>query len=156
MKYLICVLIVAFSAGVGKMLSKKYVVRDMFFKELLDFLNLLKSNISFKKMKVEEIYNNFFEGEPKFKNLFEEMKSSGQITNSKQFWFLKNEEKKTLESFLKTLGTGNDVTEMQNIENYISSLKDKIHDAEDNRKKNESIIYKVSLAVGAVICILIL
>ena len=79
-----------------------------------------------------------------------------KLNNSQLFYFLKKEEKDIFIKYFSDVGTGDNFVECLKIEGVLKGLEDIKCSVERERKNNESLIYKVSLAVGVVFSILII
>lgn len=161
MVYVGCIFIVCLSWTIGHMVVKRYVFRDKFFKELISFALYLKNNISFRQIKIKDL---FFEYSENIKNEFkEELKlliesiEKDNFNNLKsKLYFLKQEEFNVVINFFSELGNASENIEIGKLELFINKLNFLSHSASEVRNKNEGFIYKLSLMIGVVICILII
>ena len=159
MIYALCVVIICFSAYVGNRLSKVYVLRDNFFSELSELLNRLKNNYNYQNLYIEEIIREYasldIKSKKKIESLLNYFKSGDEKNITRELHFLKSQEKQQLLHFFNNLGSGNTGVEVNNVDNYLAQVSALSAEASAKRKTNEKLIYKVSIAVGVVICILI-
>ncbi len=152
------------SAFVGKYLCKKMILRDAFFKDMLLLTEKLKGNIIFKQDVIKNVFNDFLSSisdineKKRFSLIFDKYASGNvnEIENAKELSFLSKEEKTLLIRFFLGLGAGNSEVELGNIEGASSEIKNFSSRAEDYRKKNEGLYYKLSIAVGLVLSIIII
>ncbi len=161
MVYVACIGLVCLSAFIGKLITKSFVQRDKFYKEMILFCEYLKNNIGFRQTKLSNLFDDYMAQYPKSSNSFNYLKEvclNGEARASKEqspLYFLKQEEKQAIINFFKSLGKGNSDVELSLINNFKTLIDTKSKDAESFRKTNESLTYKLSLAIGVVICILI-
>jgi len=161
MVYFGCILIVFLSGCVGRIIANKFVVRDKFFKELIELCLFIKNNISFKNAKVCDLLQEYSQSVKsdnldKFKLLLNISGCDLEENIIKEFVFLKKEEKFMIVNFFKNFGNADECAEIDKLENFISNLKSLSNSATINRQRNEGFIYKLSLLIGAVVCILII
>ena len=161
--YVSVVFVLCLSAMAGRLVVKKIILRDEFYKNLKLMLAFFENNLQFVQTKVEVLFDDFL-NKCSVKNInsflflkefcvnkggdFEEVK--------KHFSFLKKEEINIIVDFFQNFGSYDISSEVNKIKALLSYAEDKSREYSEIRKQNESLIYKVSLAVGAVICILIL
>ena len=157
MVYVVSVLIVCLSGFVGKKMAAVYVFRDKFFKEFNSLLVYFENNIRYSQTKIDEMFDCYSVDSRAFKKIKElkNLATEGVVERKRQL-FLKLEEQKEIGEFFKSFGNGNLETELNKIKNLKSFLERRGVEAEEQRKKNEGLIYKLSLMIGVVICILIL
>jgi len=162
MVYVLCVGIVILSGVVGKFIAKSFVLRDGFIKELIHMVTYFKNNISFKQTKVIDLFNDYIKlSEGKYT---QQIKTLSCLVNknidakqySSQLYFLKKEELAVIIKFFEDIGTSSEEIEVEKVEVFLEYLKNKSKDAESARQKNEGLAYKVSIAIGIVVSILII
>ena len=161
MKFVLMIFIVAISGFVGNFFASKYVVRDKFFTDVIHLFNYIKNSINFKRQKLNDIIYEYQKNNEnnKFMKLISSFVSGGsvvKIEDLNELYFLTQDEKVNFVRFLNELGTADQVVENQNINNFIAIIESYKKDAEDKRRKNEGAIYKLSLAAGCAVCILII
>lgn len=164
MKYLLMVSIIILSGVVGRKLSKVFVIRDLFFKEMTNLCVFIKNNINFNQSKIEDIFNEYLTVCDKenvvaikcLKQCLINENFESLINDNLTFCFLNKEEKLMLVKFMKGLGLASNDIESYKIDEFLNYLNKVKEEASLKRKKNEGMIYKLSLMVGAVVCILIL
>lgn len=154
-------LILGCSALCGKMFARRFELREKVFVELESFCMFSKTEIAFCQTKVGDIYLKFFNSfVVTNKQFFEELKSISEgakqsFTFENQYYLKKNEKEKIVE-FGKLLGKMDEKNQILNIEHFSSLVNFWKNEACLKRKQNQPLCYKLSLAVGALICILIL
>ncbi len=164
MIYILCVGIVCLSGYVGSLVARTFVFKDKFYKEMLSLVLWLKNNINFNRLKLADVLNDFLKNSDKklekqmtiVKKIILGQISEEEFINSVSLYFLKKEEKATLVRYLKDVGSGNDVVELDKYEGFKQYLENKSNEAENSRKKNEALAYKLSIAIGVVVSILII
>lgn len=163
MTFIYILLIMGVSAIAGKILTSNIIARDKFYKEFLSMLEYFKNNINFTKQKIEQLYMGYLSAnDVKFKEIFLELKNINLLGSEEQSkslnkaYFLKKEEKQQIIEFSKMFGTHSDEIELGSIDAFMSQIKQRSCDAESKRKSQESLYYKLCLAVGSVVCILII
>lgn len=155
------VLILGCSALCGKLFARRFEWREKFFVELDNFCMFSKTEISFCQTKIDDIHSKFLNTySVTNKSFFDEMKEISKGKNQdlsfeKQL-FLKKQEKEKIVEFAKMLGKTDEKNQILNIEHFLSLVKEWKDEACLKRKQNQPLCYKLSLAVGALICILIL
>ena len=162
MVYIGCVLIIILSGMVGKYFSNKYVYRDKFYQFLINLCVYFKSSIGFNHRKIEELFNDLNEGLGKeFLKEIELLKNicMGAIVNEGEvntiFNNLNKEEREIIISRIKQIGLNEDKYEVEKLDQFLEYCKLKKTGYENQRKSMQPLCYKVSLAIGAVLCILI-
>lgn len=164
MIYILCCGIVCLSSYIGFLIAKSYVLKDKFYKAMLAMCDGFISNINFKQNKLGELLSNLSVGQDKLlerpislvKKVVIKQAGESEFENAGCLYFLKKEEKKELYTFISDIGDGNIVNEKQKYETLKYYLTQKSNEAENNRRKNETLCYKLSIAIGVVISILII
>ena len=164
MIYILCCGIVCLSSYIGFLIAKIYVLKDKFYKAMLAMCDGFISKINFKQNKLGELLSNLSVGQDKLlerpvslvKNVVIKQAVESEFENAGCLYFLKKEEKKELYTFISDIGDGNIVNEKQKYETLKYYLTQKSNEAENNRRKNETLCYKLSIAIGVVISILII
>ena len=163
MGYLVCVLVVCVSAYIGRLIVKRYVDRDNFYAELIQLIEYIKNNIIYKQSKIKDLFNEYMKKDKVFfKSQLDKMKDCVLTTDNNssklkktEFSFLKSDEISQIERFLRELGTSNSEIEISKINGFISGIKTKKEEVYTARKQNEGLIFKVSIAIGVILSILI-
>lgn len=157
--FVVCLLIVGGFAVCGKFLTDGLIKRDKFFLEMTNFCEYLKTNITFTHTKVKELYSGYVETyNSEFKEIFESLKNI-EMKNEEEFYkniFLKKEEKKQIVNFAKQLGYSDIDMQISLIENFKNYIQNKSNLASEKRKQNAPLCYKVCIAIGMIVSILIM
>lgn len=156
------VAILGLSAVCGKMIALVYEKRDKFYEELETFCMFMKNEIGFCQTKAGMIFDKFVKTF-KIKNFeaFKELKSCVENKNvseqaSRNLYFLKQHEKQMIYNFFKNLGSLDENHQVADVENFAEIIKKNHEEATGKRKQNAPLCYKLCLAVGAVVCVMIL
>ena len=152
--------ILALSAVCGKLCARVFEKREKFFMELENMCMFFKNEVGFLNTKNAVLFEKYEKSyEVENKQIFEEMKEiSNESINTcfEKIYFLKKIEKQKLAEFSKNFGKGDQNSQLANIENFLQEAK-RMHDESLQKKKqNAPLCYKVCLAIGTVICVLIL
>ena len=158
------ILIVSSSFLVGKIIANKYIIRDLFFKEIKAFVCYIKNNICFSQNKIQNIIEEYLKTtDKKFLNHIELIKKvlcceveDREIKYSKLFWFLNSEEKSSMLKFLLNFGGSNNIVEVEKLTEFIKYLEGKSQEAEKQRVKNAPLTYKISFAIGVMFSMIIM
>ncbi len=161
MVYVLCVGIMCVSALIGKKIAKIVVLRDEFYKLIVVFCDYLKTNISMYRMKTNELIDGFVKNYPsQFDKIFIGFKKCiGAVNNELQLTeigFLKTSEIQEIKNFLLQLGTSDEANQIAAIENFKQVISYRTELCKKSRNIKEGLIFKISLAIGSVICILII
>lgn len=160
MKILLCVLIFCTSGLVGYLYKKRLQTNFDFLEYLLSYLNFLSSNITLFKNNVVEITKNFMQLEN------DKNKKYGQLFVTEN-GILKTDEKvlksyisdeaslAVIKNFLVDIGKNDYEFEKEKIKNFELYLKSEREKAKQNFEKKGGLYFKLSLALGALICIII-
>ena len=162
MVYIGCVLIIILAGIVGKFFSNKYVYRDKFYQFLINMCVYFKSSIGFNHSKIEQLFDDINEGLGKeFSKEIELLKNIctgvnvGESEVNTVFYNLNKEEREIIISRIKQIGLNEDKCEVEKLDQFLEFCKLKKREYENQRKSMQPLCYKVSLAIGAVLCILI-
>ena len=165
MKYFLLVSIICFSGVIGKLFSKVYVYRDLFFKEIINMCLFIKNKIKFGLVKIEDILNDYIQiCDKRFINEFNEIKNhiikkrknNELFIKNDLFWYLSNEEKLMFEKFFINIGEFDLELESKNVDEFLNYIKAVSLDVSEKRRKKEEVVLKLSLLVGVGVCILII
>ena len=158
----ICILIMIASAGIGKMVTSIYLKREGFFAELYRFCGYLIINIAFFQSKMEDIYGSYTKiYQSSFADIFTKFKqfTKGEIDDANLFsnlLYLKNDEKNMMKRFVLCIGNNDEKNQIEILEEFKKYFKEKSELCTKIRREQEGLVYKISLSVGAVICVLII
>ena len=149
---------------IGYGLSKYYIERKKFFSEFELFISNLSSNINFGREKIFDIINKY-DLQYKtytmnklcenYKHILEEKKYVN-MTLFEGITILKKEEVELLQSFFATLGKFDIYTQTKEINSYSIKFSEIYQNACEDCKKYASLVLKLALVVGLLICLLII
>ncbi len=159
-KFLLGVVIVAFTSFCGHFLAKKYRQRKDFFKQLREFNDRFLSEIAYYRRPIRDFVATYsYQGE--FGELLEEYLSSLDerekiLTTTEKYSFLTEEERHTVEDYFLMLGKGDSSSQ----KGYFSSVKDRLQElqqsAEHSAKRYGDLYVKLGFLCGLLILILII
>ena len=164
LKFLLGLIIVAFTTLCGYLLTRKYRQRRLFFTQFREFNEHFLTEIIYSRRPIVEFVAGYsYKGE--FNQLLETYFASFQTRTTKATpfpWqdskcsFLKKEEKSLIEDYFATLGKGDSNAQ----KSYFSSLKDRLSsmqaDAENACRKHGDLYIKIGFLCGLFILVLIL
>lgn len=160
MKILLCIIIFVICSGAGYIYKLRLKIKQQFLEYLLEFENYLSCNMTLFKNDVIEIINKFLESKKdkceKFNLVF--VQSNGVYLFDKKILlkYLKDENQVAMiDRFLKELGKNEYEFEKEKNKNFEDYIKTEIVDAKNVCDKQGSLYFKLSLALGAVLCIII-
>ena len=157
MIYVACLVIMVGSALLGKLMARRYVQRAGFYDELAQFLVYLKNDINFMQCKLGMAFDGYKSKSfaPAFLRLREAATHKRSLEKAKELAFLDAQELGELEQFFSRLGQGDCMVELGSIEAMQKRVELKQSAARKAKEQNAGLIYKLSLAVGVTICIII-
>ena len=161
MVYIFCVIIMCTSAYIGIKLPQILIKRAQFFKKLGEFCDFYKMKISFFQTKVSSIIDEFTDKHSSQLNqIFIEIKKymldGNGVEFLKQYNFLKADEIEIIKSFITELGKNNVDNQILLADKFADYVNRIALDCESKSVKQKGVIFKISLACGAVISILII
>ena len=162
-KFLLGLVIIGFTSYCGYLLSRKYRVRALFFKQLREFNDRFLNEMSYYRRPLVEFFGKYsYKGE--FGFLLDDFLSnlrSGQVFYDKLFEsadydFIKKDEKSFIADYLSMLGKGDSNSQKA----YFSSIKDSVKtmetQAQETGKKYTDLYIKLGFLCGLFILILII
>lgn len=160
MKILICLIVLILCAGVGYALKWKAKKEQDFLEYLKDFTNYFLANISLFKNNVVAIIDNYNitqkNKNAKFSEIFEKTSNFYQIESKNVARYISDEaNKNVICEFLKNVGSNEYDYERKKAEDFMKFLDEKIQYTKKEKIKKSDLNFKLFLAVGAVICIII-
>lgn len=160
MKIFLCLIILCASAIYGYNLKRKLKRELNFLEYLKEYANFCLSNISLFKNNLSNIIDNFIimqkNKNAKYNQLF--IKNGDYFKISEDFLsklILNKNDYGIIYTFLQTVGTNEYDFERQRIENFISYLDVLIAKEKELLKTKADLKFKLVLAIGMVICIVI-
>ena len=160
MKILFC-LIIIFAFGItGYLYKQRYILRLKFANYLLSFVEYYDSNLSLFKTNMIEIINVFIimqkNKSEKYIKLFQK---NGQVFEINEEILKNNLNNESVlyhtKSYLNSIGKNEYDYEKEKNKNFKEYIKQQIAIFEDEIEKKGSLGFKIMLAIGAVVAILI-
>ena len=162
-KYVLSILMVAFTSFCGYLLAKKYRKKKEFYIQFSLFNERFITELSyFRRPILQFIHSYAYKGEFLFfLNAYLELNDKSNahlqsITEHAAFYFLTFDEKAMLINYFSMLGKGDSHSQ----KSYFSSIKDFLNKAEnqaiENCKKYETLYLKLGFLFGVLIIILII
>ncbi len=160
MKIILIILIISLSGITGFCIKNKYVKQLQIYQILINFFEYYLTSISIFKNNIQEIILNYKlinkNKNALYDNIFKNNDNLFQI--NKEFIFENINEKETkliLETTINSMGSANIEIEEDKIKSLITFLNKKKQQAEEKVNKEGNLYFKLSLAAGAVISIII-
>ena len=160
MKILLVILIVALSGWVGYRYKLKYIKQLNALKEILNYSNYIKDNLTLFKNNIEEININYINMH-KNKNANNIQINQNNINNVQNYLQILQKDifefelNILIQNYFNQIGKSEYEFEFDKIKNFISVIENKIKIAEENKKQKGDLYFKLSLAVGVVVGVLI-
>lgn len=164
MKVILIIIILVCFALLGYGLSRYYIERKKFFSEFELLISNINSNINFGREKMIDILNKY-NSQIKSDNLTKLCENYTAILEKKEYisedlfcgiTILKNEEKQLLQNFFSSLGKFDIYSQSKEIGAYSVKFSELYLQASDDCKKYASLIMKLTLIVGLLVCLLII
>ena len=164
-KYCMLFLVFTASALIGKYISQKYKYRLEELEEIKNALNIFKTKIKFTYEPIPEIFDEIAKNTSKnISNIFIKAKIEMKTKTASQAWEdaiekaetnLNNEDKQTIKTLSRLLGTTDTEGQISQIEVTESFLEKQIKEAEAEKNKNEKLYTKLGTTIGLAIVILL-
>ncbi len=160
-KFLLGVTIVAFTSICGRLLAKNYRERKDFFKQFKEFNERFLSEIAYYRRPLQEFAQSYsYRGA--FRELLRDYFSSLEKSNErielfekKKYYFLSEEEGRTVEDYFQMLGKGDSASQ----KGYFSSVQARLNalqtESEATAKRYGDLYVKIGFLCGLLILILI-
>ena len=163
MKLVLVIVIIVCFLFLGYGLSKYYIERKRFFSEFELFLSNLNSSISFGREKLLDIIekNNQYKSETLSKlcdNYATALKNKMPVDDKifDGISTLKNDEKQLFISFFSMLGKYDVYSQNKEINSYSVKFSELYQYANEDCKKYASLIIKLTVIAGLLVCLLII
>lgn len=157
MKWFLIAVLIAVIMIIAYSISEQYKDKFDFYNNLKSFLNQFKINLSFKQDKIINFLNNL---KPKkqfklFINSYKNYLNTDKIDLS-EIKILDIEEKTELENIIKNIGKFDAKNEINQIDNFLCNINNKLITAENDKNKVCPMILKLSLlfAIGLAIILI--
>lgn len=160
MKIIICVSVFFLSTSVGLLYKQRLKNELNILLYLQNFEKFLSNNISLFKVNIVEIIDNYKnmqkEKTAKFSNLFVKNASvyaiNEEILNK---YILDKNKSKTIFNFLQLLGKSEYEFEIEKNKNFEKYIVAAVEESQKKLNNNGNMYFKLSMALGALLCILI-
>lgn len=160
MKLLICLVVFLLSSSAGLMYKQKLKNELDLLLYIQNFEKFLSGNISLFKIDVVEIIESYKntqkEKTAKFSNLFVKNASVYAINEEILNKYISDKNKsKTIFNFLQSLGKSEYEFEIEKNKNFEKYMATAIEESQKKFTNSGNLYFKLSMALGAVLCILI-
>ncbi len=163
LKFLVGVVMIAFTTLCGYFLAKKYRQRRAFFAQFREFNERFLSEINYYRRPIPQFIDAYqYQGEfsellhALFTNVEGRSVDQGVISDVVDYPFLKAEEKRMIEGYFTMLGKGDSASQKA----YFSSVKDTLFkfqtESEASCKKYGDLYIKMGFLAGLLLLILII
>ncbi|MEG1806387.1 MAG: stage III sporulation protein AB [Clostridia bacterium] len=146
MKIILCIGIIIMTTLTAKILADKYIYREKFFLELVEFSKEIERNIRLLKEPINKI---------KRKDGGYVEKILADINSVDEIGFLSDKEKENVKSFFQSFGKSDSVLEQKRVELFCEELNDKLKVVEAEKLKKAPLYIKLGLVVGSFIVIVL-
>ena len=160
MKIILIISMITTSGLIGINIKNKYQNEYLFYKFLKDFHQYVVSNITLFKNNIVEIIDNYIimhkNKNAKYINLF--LKNSNIYTYNKEFlnkYITNSENSFIILEYLNNLGKGEYLFEKEKIDNFSVLLDKRIEDSSYELKNKGELYFKLLLAIGSIVAIII-
>ena len=157
-KFLIVSLCILSGTMTGVIFSKKLTKRSEYFASLLRLINIIISEMKFRKSTTKKILSEFYERDTS--PLKEHLKEYIECDDLSELKLSKNvlttEESADVKTLLLSLGTADSNTQIFELENRKLQIAEKSKNADDKRKKFGSMYIKLGFFAGLTLGIIIL
>ena len=156
-KFLIVTLCMVAGTMTGAVFSKKLSKRAEYFESLLRLVNVIISEVKFRKSSTKKILSDFCETDNSYlkENLKEYINCEDFSTLKLSKNILNNEEIHNVKSLLLSLGTTDGNTQIFELENYKLKISDTYKTAEEKKKKLGGLYIKLGFFAGHTLGIII-
>ena len=160
MKLFLLSLILFMFGYIGFEVKRKFIKQRDFLLFIDSFLNYLYLNISIYKNNIDEIINNYLiqqnNKNAKYVNFL--LKNDNLERFDKKFYdtLIYNDDiKYQLETYFSNLGKSSVESECENVKSLISLVKNEIRKTNDDIKQKGDLYFKIWLAIGVVVDIIL-
>ncbi len=165
-KYVMLLLIFLSSFLIGKCMSKQYIYRLKELEEIKNALNIFKTKIKFTYEPIPEIFTEIsktsnYNISEFFMKVVEKMKNK----SASEAWEegideiesnLTQQDKQTIKTLSKLLGTTDVDGQVSQIEVTESFLEEQIRQAQEEKNKNEKLYQQLGMTIGLAIVIILI
>lgn len=152
------VILVTLCGVVGVQVNNTLKAKVLFYEDCTHFLKGLEINISFLQ---EDFYCYIKNFQSKSKDFSEVLLSflkerSGEVLEKAKSHFVKDEDKKFVESILNAIGKTDSEGELSKLEFYNLKCEEKLVDAKSVHKKYSTITIKLSILFGLLVVLVLI
>lgn len=153
---IVCVLIVVFSGLSGVFIASRYRERKAFFASLYNFLNYIKTNISFYNTRLEVLIDSY-DCETNFKYFLINLKNnlSDQVKSVLPN-YLTTQEKDEFVKFVSSIKNFDVSETIKSIDFYLGLVKNKVNQTTEEAKTKIPLIEKLTLGAGLIVAIILI
>ena len=165
-KYCMLFLVFILSNVIGNNIAKGYMLRLEELEEIKNALNIFKTKIKFTYEPIPEIFEEISKNSSKnISNLFFNAKDKMKVKSTDIAWEeavdelksnLKIEDKQTIKTLSKLLGSTDTEGQISQIEVTETFLEKQIREAEEEKQKNEKLYKKLGATIGLAIVIILI
>ncbi len=160
MKIFVCLIILFVFAAIGYSFKWKAKREQNFFDFLKDFTNYFVANINLFKNNVVAIIDNYNimhkNKNAKYNDIFQKNGNIYQIEQKNISKYIKDESfQKIIYEFLKNMGSNEFEYEKKKADDFLKFLDEKLLLLKNEKMKKSDLNFKLFLAIGAVVCIII-
>ena len=165
-KYCMLFLVFILSNVIGNYIANGYMLRLEELEEIKNALNIFKTKIKFTYEPIPEIFGEISENSSKnISNLFLKAKEKMKFESTDIAWEeaveelksnLKTEDKQTIKTLSKLLGSTDTDGQISQIEVTETFLEKQIREAEKEKQKNEKLYKKLGATIGLAIVIILI
>jgi len=157
MKWVLILILIVVIMLIARSVSEQYKDKYDFYKNLRDFLNQFKLNVSFKKETLNDFLNKTY-CKKQFKIFIEEFQVFLQTNsiNLNRITLLDEYEKDDLIKIMQNLGNLNSENEINQLNSFIAIIEEKLNKSLNDRNKLCPLILKLSLLFSIGLSILLI
>ena len=131
---------------IGYSYSLRFTKRCKFYDDLLNFINLLKTEVSFSKNTINEIY----------KNLDNMSDLYAFLIKGEKVRYLTIDEENMLHEFQSLVGSSDSSSQLKMLDYYEEKIRKKLKLEENNKIKFSSSGIKIGFMVGLIVFVMVL
>ena len=164
-KVILCFVVIGLCGFIGYGVSNYYIQRKKFFFSNSNFLNTLKTDISFSAKKLEKIIKENFLLQnlcknykimlQNFLNCLEQNEQLEKENLFKGITILSEQEKESIYCFFKKLGKLDSLSQIEEIDKVFNVNNGYYEQAKDDSKKYSTLYIKLGIIIGAFVALMI-
>ena len=151
------------SSYVGILVKNGYKDNTKLYKDLIEFCDLYKGELSYEKATLIDIISRFCANKKGktadiFKEYAKDMQSSGQFFRDVEKWnvaHLKKEQKQEILDFLNGLGKSGTTEQMSFVNKHLESFSKRKKQAEEDEKKKGNMFFKLFVLLGIALMVIV-